>query len=459
MIVLILLTLELVLQLLARSVNPYGSYAEFFELIKAEIKKSNSHNTIFFVGDSTIYGGGASDEKMYSLPAQFQDILRRTGSTLKVLNLGYPGTTGREHIEVLRLLPDKSKVIMRTGINDAWKRHESFKIRILGYYVEVRLLKLAMIMWHGWSRNADSESATSAYFKELQKHKIEKSFDLYFVDYFLGEETFMNTFFKDEANFIALAEILISNGFGDSENRISRRFLSYDLVHANDLGYRLQAQAVYNWFAEKAKWGLNPSQKLQLAVDQKVLEELHKTLESWLSKLKELQVDSVDFFPFAMKAAWQYYVATGDLKAKSIYDKLAKVYTYIFHSIYPITYTLNKLDRLSPAEIKGLEYSSDTLNQWFQIIRIFEFKSNHDYVSEYLQRFPEIMKVNKTYSSYAGLNAPHPLELCPRFVQETGFDISSISALDDWQFLFGNEFDLTNIAEKNWEICGRMSAN
>ena len=69
-----------------------------------------------------------------------------------------------------------------------------------------------------------------------------------------------------------------------------------------------------------------PSQKFSLTVDKEALKELKDTLQSWLNILREKKVASADHFPFAMKAAWQYYIATGDQTIKSIYDRLANIY-------------------------------------------------------------------------------------------------------------------------------------
>ena len=452
---------EITLQYLARTVNPYGSYPEFFKVAEGKIEQAKSDSTIFFVGDSTIFGGGASNEKIYSLPAQFQNLLKRSGNSLRVVNLGYPGTTGKEHLEILRLLPPSSKVIMRTGINDSWKRHENYKLHIFGHYIEVRLLKLGMIFWYGWMRDETTESATKAYFEELQTLARNKSFNLYFIDYFLGEKTFMNSFFKSHSNFIPLAKILSEAGFSNQQNRISKRFLSYDLVHANDLGYRLQAQATFNWFAARSKLNLIPAQQFDLTVDDEALRELKDTLQSWLNILREEKVDSADRFPFAMKAAWQYYIATGDQTIKSIYDKLANIYINIFHSIYPITYALNRQDRLNSSELRDLtvdNHYAEKLNRWFQLVRIFKYRSNHDYVSEYQSKFPDIMKMDTSYSDYKKLDPPHPIELCPLLIKETGYAKEEFSALEDWEYIFQDEFDINYINEENWKICGRVSS-
>ena len=45
----LLIVLEITLQYLARAVNPYGSYPEFFEVAKSQIEQSNPDSTIFFV--------------------------------------------------------------------------------------------------------------------------------------------------------------------------------------------------------------------------------------------------------------------------------------------------------------------------------------------------------------------------------------------------------------------------
>ena len=382
--------------------------------------------------------------------------MERVGNPYQVINLGYPGTTGKEHLEVLKLLPNESKIIIRTGINDSWKRHENYQFHLLGNYFEIRTLKLAMIFWYGWMRDEKSESATRSYFEELTDIAKNKSFDLYFLDYFLGEKTFMNTFFEGYSNFIPLAKILKKSGFADKNSRISKRFLSYDLVHANDLGYQLQAQTVFNWFASRSKFNLSPNQKFNLTVGEEELKALEVTLNSWLSRLREKQLDSVELFPFAMKAAWQYYIATGDESVKLTYDKLANIYINIFHSIYPITYTLNRLDRLNTSganDAKKLDLDASKMNAWFQLIRIFGNRSNHDYVAEYLSKFPEIMKVDRTYSNYEKLTSPHPLELCPLLVKEAGYKKEDFSALKDWKDIFHSDFKISYIDEGNWEIC------
>ena len=453
--ILFLVLAEGTLQFLARNVNPYGSYASFFESAQAKVLRADPKRTLFFVGDSTVFGGGASDELLFSLPAQFSGLLHRARSPYQVINLGYPGTTGKEHLEVLRLLPYGSKVVMRTGINDSWKRHESYKLHIFGEYVEFRLLKLMMIAWYGWSRDENSESATLAYFEELQSHAKQQNLQLYFVDYFLGEKTFMNTYFKDAENFIPLAEILIEEGFGSKEGLISRRFLSYDLVHANDLGYKLQAQAVFNWFARRKKLGLDQEDQLILAVDESSLKELRNTLKIWLKKIRMEKERSAERFPFVMKAAWQVYAATGDEEVKNLYDRLSKLYIFAFHSIYPITYALNREDRIIESErddLKG-EMSKEQIDSWFQIIRALVHRSTHDYVTEYVDKFKGIVSMSRDYSDYSFLDPPFPLELCERFMKETGLKTEDVSVLGLWEEFFGEEYSPDEMAKKNLEGC------
>jgi len=450
-----LILCEGVLQVLAKKMNPYGSYPEFFEVAVKRIIDADPEQTIFFVGDSTVFGGGASDEKLFSLPAQFQKILERAGSALRVQNLGYPGTTGKEHLEILRLLPDQAKVIMRTGINDSWKRHESYKIRIFGQYFELRLLKLSMILWYGWNRDAKSETATSAYYDELTSLAGQKELDLNFVDYFLGEKTFMNSYFQGAKNFIPLAEILKKAGFFDPGGYVSRRFLSFDLIHANDLGYRLQAQAVFNWLARRSKFSLDPQSTLELAVDEKALNQLRTRLDHWLSRLRKAGREGGELFPFVMKAAWQVYVATGEKEAYDRYLGLGKLYTYAFLSIFPVTYTLNRQDTMSTS----VQYQSDQalnsveINDLFQVIRVLKDRSTHDYVSEYQQKFKGRVSMERKISDYSGLNPPFPLELCEKFLRETGLAREKISILAQWEQVFGTPFNREDIAEEDWAVC------
>ena len=446
----LLILSEGILQLLARNFNPHGSYANFFQTAQDLISGADAKSTLFFVGDSTVFGGGASDEEVFSLPAQFQDLLSRSGSSIKVLNLGYPGTTGREHLEVLRLLPQGARVIMRTGINDSWKRHESYKLHIFGHYFELRLLKLLMITWYGWKRDEVSESASVNYFEELKAHSQQRQFELYFVDYFLGEKTFMNTYFNGANNFIPLAQILLQKGFGSRDGRISEKFLSYDLVHANDLGYKLQALAVFNWFAERELLGLKKVDQLELVVDERSLSELRDTLNSWLSKIKASYINAGDIIPMAMKSAWQLYAVTGDEKIKIIYDKLGKLYIFAFHNIYPITYALNREYRMRESDqtYESASKDAEEINFLFQITRVLGHRSNHDYVSEYQEQFRGILDMSPKYSDYSFLESPFPLELCPLFMHEVGPEIDKVSVLETWKEFFGFEFELSALGHK-----------
>ena len=443
--------LEVCLQVLAYKVNPHGSYANFFEYAKNTIPSKNPSTTIFFVGDSTIFGGGASDETLFSLPAQFQSLLNRAKSPFEVVNLGYPGTTGKEHLEILRLLPQKAKVFMRTGINDSWKRHESYKVNLFGHYYEIRTLKLLMIAWYGWSRNENVQSTSLDYFKELENHSSQKQFELYFIDYFLGEKTFMNTFFEEAENFIPLANILKQNGFAsDNNGLVSRKYLSYDLVHANDLGYKLQAQAIYNWLAARQKLNLQKDHQIKLVVDQKSIQELQKILDDSLLKLKESKRNSDDQIAVTMRAAWQLYVLTGNLHFKEKYERLSNLLVFAFHQTYPLINALNREHRI---RLTNKTYLKDTeINFLFQLVRILD-KSPQDYTTDYLEKFPGVIDSEKIYSDYSFLRTPFPLELCKRFIRETNLKISSVSILDTWVEFFGKNFPMNDIAKDNLKNC------
>lgn len=446
-----LVLLEICLQFLAKKVNPYGSYANFFENAKVTISSKNPSKTIFFVGDSTIFGGGASNETLFSLPAQFQSLLRRAKSPYEVVNLGYPGTTGKEHLEILRLLPQEATVIMRTGINDSWKRHESYKLNLLGQYYEIRVLKLLMIAWYGWGRDENVESTSLDYLKELQNHSSQKQFNLYFVDYFLGEKTFMNTYFKEAENFIPLAKILKQNGFASNQTGlVSKKYLSYDLVHANDLGYKLQAQALYNWFASRQKLNLRADDQIKLIVDQESIQELQRVLDNALLKLKESKRNADDQIAITMRAAWQLYVLTGNLYFKEKYDRLSGLLVFAFHQTYPLINTLNREHRIRLTNTTYLEDAE--INFLFQLIKILD-ESPQAYIKDYLEKFPGIIDSRKVYSDYSFLQAPFPLELCKKFIRETNPNLNKISILENWTEFFGEKFPMNELAQNNLKNC------
>ena len=317
-----LLVLELLLQWLAVKVNPYRSYPEFFDQALAEVRQSDPRKTIYFVGDSTMYGGGSTDPTKYSMPALLGKLLERKSAGLRILNLGYPGTTGKHHIDVLRQLPEKAFVVVRTGINDSWNRYDYYKFYLFGKYYEIRLLKFLVIFYHGWSRDPEANSVSNHFYDELQKVAKEKQFQLYFVDYFLGDKTFMNTFFRGRDHFIDLAQRLKQAGFYDQRGFIQRKYLSFDLLHANDLGYRLQALSVFNFFSEKSQLGLSPKDALPMILEQSEIQRLRKRLESIKASLIDPKNDPVEHFPNLLNGTWQLYLLTGDQELKRDYQFL-----------------------------------------------------------------------------------------------------------------------------------------
>ena len=450
-----ILTIEIILQLLAFTINPHGSYLNFYNRSLEKIAAAKADKTIFFVGDSTIFGGGASDEKLFSLPAQFAELLKRHDSFYSVLNLGYPGTTGKEHIEILRSLPNQSTVILRTGINDSWKRSDNFKISINGNYYEIRLLKLGMIFWFGWNRDNNSNTATEDYYKELETIAKSKNLIIYFVDYFLGETTFMNTYFKNSSYFIPMAKILKNEGFFDQNGFISKKYLSFDLIHANDIGYRLQAQTLFNWFSSKKKFNLKPSSKIDIKVDKEAISKLHENLAKKYKIFIEKNGKEELFVPL-MQAVWQYYLITGDYSYKRLHESLEKVLIFAYHKAHGIEEILGRQQRMKTSE----HYKNDDsilpdheIDHWFKVLAAVGKKSNDELLSEYSDLSNLWKEPQKLYSDFSNLRKPFPLQNCAKFLRETGLSAKEININEDWKVIFKANFDQSNVHKENLKFC------
>ncbi|MCO4781382.1 MAG: SGNH/GDSL hydrolase family protein [Candidatus Cloacimonetes bacterium] len=448
-------TLEVALQLLSHKVSKYRSYSEFYDEILQKAENSDPQKTIFFVGDSTVYGGGSTDVTKYSMPAQFEKLIKKKTPNIDILNIGYPGTTGKHHLDVLRRLPENSWVVIRTGINDSWNRFDYYKFYLFGKYYEFRTLKLLVILANGWRKSEESKSVSKDYYEALNKVASEKRLNLYYVDYFLGIATFMNETFINQKNFINLPKILKDSGFFTKKGFIKRKYLSFDLFHANDLGYRLQAIAIYNYFCKLGSMGLSKNDQYPLKLNAAD----HKSIKDAVNVLRKKIQSSEDFgdevYPDLLNATWQFYLVNKDPEIKKDYLALQKIYLNAFHGAYAAINLLNSHQTgTTSTHISETILSEQELNFYYQMVQLYSSKEHADsWKKIYSEWFPKSLELDKTYSDYSSLPKPMPIEFCPKLLQETGWSKDKVSLQDAWKRIYNENIISSKRIIRSSPIC------
>lgn len=455
LVLVLIFILEIGLQFLSKKVSPFRSYAEFYDQALLIAEKTDPSKTVYFVGDSTVYGGGSTNPKSFSMPAQFENLLNKSNPKVEILNLGYPGTTAKHHLEVLRRLPERSLVVVRTGINDSWNRFDYYKFYIFGKYYEIRTLKLLVILMHGWRKTEESTSLSKSYYDALDKVATEKKLKLYYVDYFLGMVTFMNKTFMGQSNFINLPKILKNAGYFSKKGFIQRKYLSFDLFHANDLGYRLQAIAIYNFFCREKSLGLSKQQLLPLELNESDHRRAVKRVEKLRNKLLTQGAESFEIFPDLLNATWQLYLLTGNQDIKKDYNALQSIYLYAYHGSYAAINLLNSHQTGSTStHVFHSVLNDGEINFYYQMVQLFSLKNDAEsWKTIYSEWFPTIIDTSKSYSDYTNLPKPFPIEYCPKLLQETSWKPSDVSLKKAWYRIYQEDLSNSKRIIKDSELC------
>jgi lysophospholipase L1-like esterase len=450
-----LLGFEITLQLISKKVSPYRSYSEFYDSALAKAEKTDPKKTVYFVGDSTIYGGGSSDSSRFSMPVQFEKLLKVKNSQMDVLNLGYPGTTGKHHIDVLRRLPEESLVIIRTGVNDSWNRYDYYKFYLFGKYYEIRSLKLLVILIHGWRKTQESTKVSKSYYDALNKVANEKKLNLFYVDYFLGIVTFMNESFLGKYNFINLPKILKDSGFFTPKGYIQRKYLSFDLFHANDLGYRLQAIAIYNFFCKQQSLGLSKEDLLPLKLNKVDRTNVESRVKVLRNKLVSQDIVNYGIYPDLLNATWQLYLLKDDIEIKKDYLALQSIYLNAYHGAYAAINLLNSHQTGSTStHVSQSMLNNQEVNFYYQMVQLFSNKKDGlAWKKVYKEWFGEVLDTTKKYSDYSGLPKPMPIEYCPKLLKETGWKVKQVGLQNAWKRVYKEDLYSSKRIIKTAKVC------
>jgi hypothetical protein len=224
-------------------------------------------NSVFFVGDSTVFGTGTSDPRLFSLPAQFKNLVRTHNPDFNTFNPSYAGTGTEDHLKLMSQLPENATVIYRGGASDRWCNGAWWKVGISGRKIELKTIKMTMMLFSYLLQNTSKLRKERA--QEEMEYIIKKNkLNIFVLDYTVVLGVPPTSPFYDTQNpaiiRIPLYHILKKAGFTAPSGFLYKQFIAQDGGHSNDSGVKIEAVALFNYFAARNMFGLIPENIIEL---------------------------------------------------------------------------------------------------------------------------------------------------------------------------------------------------
>lgn len=467
-----LVTLELGLQLWAFLYTGYGSF-DFF-LKDAEIKiKLAPHHSLFFVGDSTVYGLGCSGDPTYlSLPAQLEKLMQTVNPHKKCINLGYSATSTEEHLKIMRLLPENATVFYRGGISDDWNTGDEIgRFKIGSLILELRIIKMLNIMFSGLYQ-PDHQKRNALIHTELLNIVKNKNLRLYTIDYTSYPERpnsrFSDFFYLPESQrpgiHIPLKKLLTEAGY-TKNGVLKAQFISMTGTHPNDFGYFLEAFFVFNFLCQQNLLGFQPEQAKMADSINGMLNNLKSDytvaknkLRDWtpneLSNTGQRKIIQDDVFKIWNLSRIFSHMEPDNPTWQSEHEMSEKVGVFIFHDSRILMMHLGAQPPL--ASQKHHENSGEKKDRVYDLVRqLLILSALSEQANNGKNIFTEL-PLKKEFASfpyppYIAQLPPFPLELCPRFTEKVTVEQNIIGTKQAWQYF--NQLPYTYFPEHVPALC------
>ena len=242
----IIVLFEGLLQLLSLTLNPWRNFDHFLEKkisdVLKRVNKSPTKKHLFFVGDSHIYGLGATRPEL-GLVGQFLSLASDEIQDLECHNLGYPGTSSLDHLEVLKRIPKRSVIILRTGANNLLDTRLERVFTQLWPTLELKTIKLFRFLM----AKEKSKLAQQEIFSRIWQLTEDRQFDLILMGY-----TYKKSLAEDYFN--TKGVVLSPLDFLAKHKQDTLKYLSYNGRHPNDMGYSLEATLLLHYFQTRGLW-------------------------------------------------------------------------------------------------------------------------------------------------------------------------------------------------------------
>jgi len=398
--------------------------------IQEEINQSflKGDTSFYFVGDSMTAGWGASDPSN-SYPQWTERLFNKAGIRINCINLGVPGTSTLDHLEVLKKLPKYSSVILRTGENNDWNTKSYYKLPFMGF--EIRIVKFIQILFRRtMNKNWGREFSKDLYEKLL---KILKARQLDVILYEYPKDT--NNFMKLALERKQLA-VISNKGFPQG---ISKEFLAGDGYHLNDKGYYLDALEFVQGFGELR--GIKALDNLRLEAANEIFGNLLEKREKLLKEIviqRDLNTDfRSNLFEIYLIDQTEVFVGNKKLEAHAKNIERILQFGFLKHNV-----PLNKLQN-------ALEVENSTSKEvlgYLAFLHQFPHLDNPRYneilasmTEEIERKFKVRVEPEKPLSFRA--NFFNPLEHCHLLRKEAGLKLEDVRISGAWKEVFGEELD------------------
>ena len=242
-----------------------------------------------------------------------------------------------------------------------------------------------------------------------------------------------------------------------SGRSLTKRFLSSDLRHPNDLGYSIDAKVLFNALCDQNIFGLTPSQKLPLTTSQgdwlslrdRYLENRNH-LASELDPLKQQHILRAMFhlsYTLSMLDANNQQISQDHHSIKRILTRgfrdeiILQILIASYHDEMVIG--MDNAPMLSPDELRiYLAISRATTDPKSQR-EIFHLRSNEKFFKQFLVDYESIPT-----GFLKDLPTFFPISYCPRFKEISGISNQDLKIDDDWQSLLGKNLSDSTSIEK-----------
>lgn len=416
------------------------------------------HN-LYFVGDSFTFGLGTSKSE-YSYPNQLCKLLESQGIKVSCHNLGYPGTTSRDHLEVIEKLPENSTIFLRTGLNDSWNTADLFKIKIFQYAYEVRILKFLILLFVKLTQTGvavlDDKKLTSA----LDRLVKERSLTIFFYEYPFHQNLLVNI--PDRFVKIPCWEVLRVSGLAEGKN-LKNIYLSADNHHLNDLGYAIDARVLFNFLAEMGYFGLDPSKKLPHIEGNKNLDSLRVAFDSLSHSIMQTR-DHEKLYKLILEilhlGSLLSRIAPADLKYSKFYDAALRILIFGFRDTEPLSYEMRTLrgawdagpgSELEQEKAKMIQYHLAVMKSSTQPEQLEAVKQLAYFEQIFFDYRSKVEKIQTGFLK--DMPRFYPLEFCPKFLVDSQISAQQISIKKDWELVVGREMDLAHYKLNIPECC------